>query len=77
VLLSKVRGVLGEEMFSTREEPRLILPPNAFVDIDGAFEALHRAENQQLEHQRRGVHDGPGDRWRVSALVMASSEVGV
>jgi DNA-binding SARP family transcriptional activator len=43
-LLSKLRGALGDEVLQGRSEPRIALPPDAFVDLDAAVEAVHRAE---------------------------------
>jgi SARP family transcriptional regulator, regulator of embCAB operon len=43
-LLSRLRRVLGADAVTTGEEPRLVLPPGAFVDLEAAREGLHRAE---------------------------------
>ena len=43
-LLSRLRSVLGSDAVTTGQEPRLVLPPEAFVDLDAAREGLHRAE---------------------------------
>jgi DNA-binding SARP family transcriptional activator len=43
-LLSRLRRVLGPEAVTSGEEPRLVLPPGAFVDLEAAREGLHRAE---------------------------------
>ena len=45
VLLSKLRRVLGPELLVGRAQMELLLPPNAFVDVEAALEALHRAES--------------------------------
>jgi DNA-binding SARP family transcriptional activator len=45
VLLSKLRGVIGQELLAGRSEIELVLPPDAFVDVEAAREALHRAES--------------------------------
>jgi SARP family transcriptional regulator, regulator of embCAB operon len=45
VLLSKLRGVIGQELPSGRSELELVLPRDAFVDVEAAREALHRAES--------------------------------
>jgi len=45
VLLSKVRRVLGPELLAGRAEVELLLPADAFVDVEAALEALHRAES--------------------------------
>jgi DNA-binding SARP family transcriptional activator len=44
VLLSKLRRVVGPELLVGRSEIELALPPGTFVDVEAAFEALHRAE---------------------------------
>ena len=45
VLLSKLRGVIGQELLAGRSEIELMLPRDAFVDVEAAREALHRAES--------------------------------
>lgn len=50
VLLSKLRRVVGAERLCGRSELELVLPPDAFVDVEAALEALHRAES----HVARG-----------------------
>src|SRR5919199_5158225 len=45
VLLSKLRSVIGQELLAGRSEIELGLPRDAFVDIEAAREALHRAES--------------------------------
>jgi DNA-binding SARP family transcriptional activator len=45
VLLSKLRRVVGPELLPGRSEIELVLSPDAFVDIEAAFEALHRAQS--------------------------------
>jgi DNA-binding SARP family transcriptional activator len=44
VLLSKLRHVVGSELLVGRSEVELVLPPESFVDVEAAFEALHRAQ---------------------------------
>ncbi len=44
-LLSRLRAVLGGEVLSGRSEVRLVLPPGAWVDLEAAEEAIHRAES--------------------------------
>jgi DNA-binding SARP family transcriptional activator len=46
VLLSKLRRVVGPELFAGRSELELVLPADTFVDVEAAFEAVHRAESQ-------------------------------
>jgi SARP family transcriptional regulator, regulator of embCAB operon len=45
VLLSKLRSAIGPELLSGRSEVELVLPRDAFVDVEAAREALHRAES--------------------------------
>jgi SARP family transcriptional regulator, regulator of embCAB operon len=45
VLLSKLRRVVGAELLPGRSEIELVLPRDAFVDVEAAFEALHRAQS--------------------------------
>jgi SARP family transcriptional regulator, regulator of embCAB operon len=45
VLLSKLRRVVGPELVAGRSEIELVLPPGAFVDVEAALEAAHRAES--------------------------------
>lgn len=44
VLLSKLRSVIGQKLLTGRSEIELVLPRDAFVDVEAAREALHRAE---------------------------------
>lgn len=50
VLLSKLRRVVGAEVLTGRAQIELVLPEDAFVDVEAALEALHRAES----HVARG-----------------------
>jgi SARP family transcriptional regulator, regulator of embCAB operon len=45
VLLSKLRRVVGPVFLAGRSELELLLPPGAFVDVEAALEAAHRAES--------------------------------
>lgn len=45
VLLSKLRRVVGPELLTGRARIELVLPAGAFVDVEAALEALHRAES--------------------------------
>ena len=49
VLLSKVRRITGPELLAGRTELELVLPPDAFIDVEAASDALHRAESQVAE----------------------------
>jgi DNA-binding SARP family transcriptional activator len=44
-LLSKLRGALGDRALDGRDAVRLCLAPDAFVDIEAAHAAIHRAES--------------------------------
>ena len=45
VLLSKLRRVVGPELLAGRSQLDVVLPRDAFVDVEAALEALHRAES--------------------------------
>src|SRR5215208_6865763 len=45
VLLSKLRSVIGQDLLAGRSEIELVLPRDAFIDVEAAREALHRAES--------------------------------
>ncbi len=44
-LVSKLRRVLGPEALEGRGQIRLVLPADAWIDLEAASEALHRAES--------------------------------
>jgi DNA-binding SARP family transcriptional activator len=45
VLLSKLRRIVGPDLLTGRTPIELVLPADAFVDVEAALEALHRAES--------------------------------
>jgi DNA-binding SARP family transcriptional activator len=45
VVLSKLRRVVGDQLLTGRGQIELSLPSDAFVDVEAAIEALHRAES--------------------------------
>ena len=45
VVLSKLRRVVGPDHLAGRSEIELVLPPGAFVDVEAALEASHRADS--------------------------------
>jgi DNA-binding SARP family transcriptional activator len=51
VLLSKLRRVVGSDLVAGRSEIELLLPPDTFVDVEAALEALHRAEHHVAHGQ--------------------------
>jgi len=61
-LISKLRRRLPANMLDGRGELRLHLPPDAFVDLEHAREAIHRAESalaQHHWHRAWGASQGP------------------
>jgi DNA-binding SARP family transcriptional activator len=44
-LLSRLRSVLGNDVLAGRSELRVQLPPDAWIDLEAAEEAIHRAES--------------------------------
>lgn len=50
-LISKLRRLLPANMLDGRAELRLNLPPDAFVDLEDAREAIHRAESALAQEQ--------------------------
>jgi DNA-binding SARP family transcriptional activator len=51
VLLSKLRAVVGSELLTGRTEIELALARHAFVDVEAALEALHRAESHAANRE--------------------------
>ena len=45
VLLSKLRRVVGADLLAGRSQIDVVLPPDAFVDVEAALDGLHRAES--------------------------------
>jgi SARP family transcriptional regulator, regulator of embCAB operon len=45
VLLSKLRRIVEAELLTGRAQIELVLPADAFVDVEAALDALHRAES--------------------------------
>jgi DNA-binding SARP family transcriptional activator len=61
-LISKLRRLLPENMLDGRTELRLHLPSDAFVDLEHAREAIHRAESALAQgqwHRAWGASLGP------------------
>jgi len=52
-LLSRTRRVLGEERLRGKSELRLVLPPDAWVDIEVAARAVHVAESAVAQGEFR------------------------
>ena len=51
VLLSKLRRITGPELLAGRTELELALPPDAFIDLEVALDALHRAESHVAKEE--------------------------
>jgi DNA-binding SARP family transcriptional activator len=51
VLLSKLRRAVGAELLKGRSQIELALPTDAFVDVEAALEALHRAESHVAKRE--------------------------
>ena len=51
VLLSKLRRVVGPDLLAGRSEIDVVLPQDAFIDVEAALEALHRAESHVAQGQ--------------------------
>jgi SARP family transcriptional regulator, regulator of embCAB operon len=49
-LLSRLRSVLGSDVLSGRGEIQLRLPADAWIDLEAAEEAIHRAEAAVAQH---------------------------
>jgi DNA-binding SARP family transcriptional activator len=58
-LLSKARRVVGPDRIEGRAGLRLVLPPDAWVDLEAAEEGIHRAESAAARGDWAGVY-GPG-----------------
>jgi DNA-binding SARP family transcriptional activator len=61
-LISKLRRLLPADMIDGRAELRLHLPPDAFVDLEDAREAIHRAESALVQanwHRAWAASMGP------------------
>jgi class 3 adenylate cyclase len=43
-LLAKLRRVLGADLLQNGAHPRIVLPPDAVVDVEAAVDGIHRAE---------------------------------
>jgi SARP family transcriptional regulator, regulator of embCAB operon len=50
-LLSKVRAVLGDDVIRGKVELEVRLPPDTWIDLEAALEAIHRAESAVVQQQ--------------------------
>src|SRR5256885_385112 len=44
-VLSRLRHALGDKVVAGRAQPRLVLPADAWLDVEAAAAAIHRAES--------------------------------
>lgn len=50
-LLSKIRAVLGDDVIRGKVELEVRLPPDTWLDLEAALEAIHRAESAVVQQQ--------------------------
>ena len=67
VLLSKLRSVVGPELVAGRSEIDVVLPHDAFVDVEAALEALHRAESHVANGDWTGAWGPAGVAYHVAS----------
>jgi DNA-binding SARP family transcriptional activator len=68
-LVSRLRSALGPGVLVGRGELRLALPPGAWVDVDAADDAVHRAEPAVA---RGAWHEG----WAPAHIALNVSQIG-
>src|SRR5215218_1768258 len=66
VLLSKLRSVIGQELLAGRSEIELVLLRDAFIDVEAAREALHRAESHVAAGERAETWGPAGVAYHVA-----------
>jgi SARP family transcriptional regulator, regulator of embCAB operon len=67
VLLSKLRRVVGPERLTGRATVELALPADAFVDVEAALEALHRAESHIANGEWAGAWGPSGVAYHIAS----------
>lgn len=50
-LLSKVRALLGDDVIHGKGELEVRLPPDTWIDLEAALDAIHRAESAVVQQQ--------------------------
>ena len=73
VLLSKLRRVLGPELLVGRAQIELVLPANAFVDVEAALDALHRAESHVANSEWAEAWGPSGVAYHVASRTLLES----
>jgi SARP family transcriptional regulator, regulator of embCAB operon len=74
VLLSKLRSVIGQDLLAGRSEIELVLPRDAFVDVEAAREALHRAESHVAAGDWAGSWGPAGVAYHVARRPLLQGE---
>jgi DNA-binding SARP family transcriptional activator len=69
VLLSKLRHGVGADHLRGRTEVELLLPPQTFVDVEGALEGAHRAESCIAEERWADAWGPAGIAYHVASRV--------
>jgi len=69
-LLSKLRAIVGEEVLASRPQVRLCLAPDAFVDIEAARAAIHRAESAL-------AREAPTEAWGPAQVALFTGRRGL
>ena len=62
-LLSKLRGVLGDDSTTGRGVPAITLPAGTYVDVEHALDTVHRGETQLARGQFADAYTSAGARY--------------
>ena len=54
-VLSRLRHVLGDDVLTGRAQPRLVLPHDAWLDVEAAVAAIHQAESAVANDDWQGA----------------------
>jgi DNA-binding SARP family transcriptional activator len=73
VLLSKLRSVVGHDLLPGRLEVELLLPPDAFIDVEAALHALHRAESHVANGEWAEAWGPAGVAYHVASRALLQS----
>jgi SARP family transcriptional regulator, regulator of embCAB operon len=73
VLLSKLRRVLSPELLVGRAQIELLLPADAFVDVEAALEALHRAESHVANNEWAAAWGPSGVAYHIASRPLLQS----
>ena len=72
--LSKLRGVLGDDITSGRGVPAITLPAGAWVDVEHALDTVHRGETQLARGQYAEAYTSSGARYIAERTFLAGHE---